>query len=312
MKYLLSMFLMYLLVLFPVLSFAEPLGEIIMKIETAAEQLFFVTVRIEVDKIDNKGKNVKGIGTGFIVGYKWSNKEGLFLVTNKHVVKNAKKGRFFFIQSDGKNPLLGKTFNIEVNNFKKSWFSHPDDKIDVAIMPLAKILAEIQKRNVSVFFKSISRDLLPTLKQEESFDALEEVVFVGYPSGIFDTVNYIPVARRGTTATPFNIDYLGLPQFLVDASVFPGSSGSPVFILNKGSYSPRGGGLVVGNRLIFLGLISSVYTRNDEGIWDFVDVPTTLVPIVRTQQMVDLGIVIKSSTVFETIEEFLKSKGEIE
>ncbi|MBU0478030.1 serine protease [bacterium] len=282
-----------------------------MEVESMAEQLFFITVRIETECIDKDGKIVNDVGTGFIVSYKWSDKEGLFLVTNKHVVKNAQKAKFFFIQSDGKCPILGKAYNIKLDNIQKMWYGHPNDKIDVTVMPLAVIISETQKRNWKIFFRTVSKDLLPTSEQENDLDAIEEVVFVGYPSGIYDSVNFLPVIRRGMTATPVKINYSGLPQFLIDAAVFPGSSGSPVFIFNKGSYSPRKGGLVVGSRLIFLGLISETYLRKEEGKWDFVDIPTRLTPVVKTQQMVDLGIVIKAATVFETIEAFLKSKGEM-
>lgn len=295
------------------LSFAEQenLGGKTMNIETAAEQLFFVTVRIEVEKVGDSGNIEKGIGTGFIINYKWGDKEGLFLVTNKHVIKGAKKGRFFFIQSDGKNPILGKTYTIEFDNFEKLWYGHPDNRIDVAVMPLITVLKQIEQRKGLVFFRSLSKELMPTPAIEESFDAIEEVVFVGYPSGIYDTENDIPVMRKGITATPININYLKLPEFLIDASVFPGSSGSPVFILNKGSFSTRKGGLTIGSRLVFLGLISSVYTRNKDGIWDFIEVPTTITPVIKVRQMINLGVVIKSSTVFEAVEALINSEEKV-
>ncbi len=290
---------------------AESLRGDIMKTETEAEQLFFVTTRIETEQIDTNGNTVIGVGTGFIVSYKWDGKKGYFLITNKHIFEKAQKARFFFIKSDGGKPILGETQHIEVDNLQNIWFGHPNSKIDVALMPLSGIINEVRKRKMSIFFKSVSKDLFPTSQQKESFDAMEQVVFVGYPSGIYDTVNHLPIIRTGTTATPLNIDYLDLPQFLIDGSVFPGSSGSPVFIFNKGSYSPRRGGLVVGSRLIFLGLVSEVYLRSEEGTWDFVDIPTKLTPVLKTPQMIDLGIAVKASMVLETIEAFLKSKGEI-
>ena len=279
------------------LPFAEALEGGAMDGDSIAEQLFFVTIRIEGEHLDASGKPVISIGTGFVVTYKWNEKEGLFLVTNKHVLKDAKKIRFFFIQSDGKSPLLGKTYNIEMDNVQTMWFGHPNDKIDVAIMPLSGVFNEVQKRKWQIFYKTLSKDIMPTPEQAKDLDAVEDIVFVGYPSGIYDTVNYLPVVRRGTTATPPSVDYRGLPQFLIDASVFPGSSGSPVFIMNRGSYSRKSGGLVVGSRVLLLGLVSEVYTRNEEGAWDFVDIPTVVTPVIRTQQMIGLGIVVKSSTV---------------
>ena len=40
----------------------------------------------------------------------------------------------------------------------------------------------------------------------------------------------MPILRRGTTATPIALNFEGRPEFLIDAAVYPGSSGSPVFV----------------------------------------------------------------------------------
>ncbi|MEW6007825.1 MAG: hypothetical protein AB1595_06755 [bacterium] len=112
---------------------------------------------------------------------------------------------------------------------------------------------------------------------------------------------------KGITATPLQIDYQGKPSFLVDASVFPGSSGNPVFICNSGIYSDKRGNTVVGSsRVFFLGIIAEVIIREDRGKIEFVSISTIQLPIVKTQQMIDLGIVYKSSAVLETVLDFLK------
>ena len=51
--------------------------------------------------------------------------------------------------------------------------------------------------------------------------------------------------------------------FLIDAGVFPGSSGSPVFIFNQGSY-PTTDGITIGNRLLFVGIITQTMLTNDK------------------------------------------------
>lgn len=291
----------------PVISYANTEENSTMNVESLAEQLLFLTVRIESEYKDSNGNTEFGVGTGFIVNYKWSDKNGYFLVTNKHVIEKAKKLRFFFVQSEEDEPIIGKTYSIDINN--PSFYSN--DNNDVSVMPLVGVFDEIQKRKWTIFFKSVTRELLLTSKQEKNIDAMENVVFVGYPSGIYDTVNKTPVIRTGTTATPLTIDYNGKPCFLIDASVFPGSSGSPVFILNKGSYPGKNGGLILGNRFIFLGLISEGYYRNEKGEWSFVSIPTRIAPTMNTKQMINLGIVIKGSIVFETIENLLRTKGEL-
>lgn len=278
-----------------------------MKVETPREQLFFATVQLEVDK-----PNDTSVGTGFIVRHTWHpEKSGPFLVTNKHVVKDATKFRFSITQSDGSGPVIGSRHNIELTSEQISWFGHPDMNVDVAALPLAPLLLKMQELNLKPFYRAITSDLFLNSTNIEQLDAIEEVLFIGYPNGILDQKNGLPIARRGTTASPLTLDYNGLPAFLIDASVFPGSSGSPVFICDVGSFSPRGGGLTVGSRTLLLGLVSSVLIRNETGSLKFVDIPTALVPKVVVPQMIDIGIVFKAHTIVETINALLKKLREI-
>ena len=139
-------------------------------------------------------------------------------------------------------------------------------------------------------------------------DAIEEVIFVGYPDGIFDSRNLLPVARRAMTATPIAEDYEGEPAFLIDGSVFGGSSGSPVFLYDRGSFRPRGGGLVVGNRFMLVGVLAAAHVRVVEGrhelAWQRVGTEEGM-----PEESLDLGIVFKARTVQETVEELIRGRG---
>lgn len=271
-----------------------------MQVQTLFEQLLFTTVRIEAD-------TPQGISTGtsFVFSYTQDDNQYFFLVTNKHVIQNTTNGRFFFTLSDGNNPIIGQRFDINVNGFPDMWHGHPDDSIDITIMPLGPILQEIEKLGKRVFFRAITHDLVPNSEQYKDLDAVEDVIFIGYPNGIFDAKNLMPVVRRGITASHPQIDYEGKPIFLIDASVFPGSSGSPVLIANSGSYSSKGN-LIVGTRIHFLGVVASVAIREEHGKIEFVSIPITQIPIVRTRQLLNLGFVYKSSAVIETILDFIK------
>ena len=251
-------------------------------------------------------------GTGFVFKYVKKDKQYLFVVTNTHVIKNSIKGKRTFNQSDGEKPIFSKVFTIDYSNFECQWIGHSQDDIDVAIMPFAPVLNELSNRGVQIFFRSVTPDLIPSDKLlREDIDAVEDIVFVGYPSDIYDRRNLLPVVRRGITATHISVDFEGKPTFLIDASIFPGSSGSPVFLCNIGSYSPKGKGLVVGSRVFFLGVVASVFIRKDLNTIELIDIPTGKIPVVATTQMVDLGIVYKSIVIKELIEEFLKTRGEI-
>jgi len=137
-------------------------------------------------------------------------------------------------------------------------------------------------------------------------DAIEEVMLIGYPDGLYDPVNLTPIVRRGSTATPLQLDYGGEPAFLVDASVFPGSSGSPVLIANFPTYMNRRTGevFVGGSRTMFLGILSSGFFIEENGQIEKRAIPAAKEElVVRTEQMIDLGFVFKASTVVETIED---------
>jgi hypothetical protein len=81
-----------------------------------------------------------------------------------------------------------------------------------------------------------------------------------------------------------------------------------VFILNQGSWGTKGGGLVAGNRLMFVGVIAAVFFRTHLNQIIPVPIPTQVQPMAQQQEMIDLGIVFKARTVVETIEAFLKAR----
>jgi len=268
-----------------------------MQISSPAEQLIFATVRIETLMAGGG----TGVGTGFLYAIEVDEKESaLFLVTNKHVIDGARTGILTFTLSDGAAPLLGQHYSVRLENFANFFVHHELPDVDVALMPFFPILTLLSQRGVRIFFRSVPDKLIPTVEDIDELDAIEDVIFVGYPNGIWDVENNLPVVRRGITATPIGVDFRRAPQFLIDASVFPGSSGSPVFLFNNtGTFAKKGKGTVVGGRIMFLGLVASVFFREDTGRIEMTDVPTAVEPIPVVRQMIDLGVVFKATTVRE-------------
>ncbi len=205
-----------------------------MEVKSTAERMFFSTVRIEAYNIDT---TYSSIGTGFYYAHKIDDNNIIpFIVTNKHVINNTNYGFLHFIKGENSNPVLGDSikFPIQGNLWKQLWFGHPSDNIDVAIAPIGHILHFVRSNFKCEFFiPYIDKSIIPSEEDINTIDALEEVVFIGYPNALWDTKNHLPIARKGTLATLINVDFEGEPKFLIDASVFGGSSGSPVFIKNS-------------------------------------------------------------------------------
>ena len=136
-------------------------------------------------------------------------------------------------------------------------------ELDLIAVPMATTLTELKRKNINIFFRSVDKKMIPTDEQFENFSAIESITFIGYPSGLYDEKNKISIIRQGITATPIWNNFKGEEAFLIDAGVFPGSSGSPVFIYNQGSY-PVKDGIAFGNRLQFVGIISQTVSKTSE------------------------------------------------
>lgn len=278
-----------------------------MQVKTLAEQLFFTTVRI--DTVLPNG--AQGAGTGFFFAHTLQNGNSyLFLVTNKHVVMGMREGQLSFLKKKDDLPTLGDAFQFHINpqDWPHLWFGHPAQDIDIAVCPAVPIIEYAkQMHEADLFFRHVQTSSIPNEKQLSELDAIEPVTFIGYPNGIWDSKNYLPVARRGTTATPIGVDFEETPRFLIDASVFGGSSGSPVFLINQGALTNKKGGLVIGSRFYFVGVIAAVFFRTHLNQIIAVPIPTQVQPMAQQQEMIDLGIVFKARTVVETIEAYLEA-----
>jgi hypothetical protein len=83
-----------------------------------------------------------------------------------------------------------------------------------------------------------------------------------------------------------------------------------VFLYNAGSYADKKGNLIVGSRLLFLGIISEAFYRQDENEIRLVSAPSVDRPVAVSKQMIDLGVVFKWDLIAETVESRLRKSGE--
>jgi hypothetical protein len=265
------------------------------------EQLCFCTTRIETE---DSNRN-KYSGTGFFFDLNIDDKRVPLLITNKHVVEGMEKGEFRITMSDAEGqPLYTNhmTFIWE-EGFSHEWIFHPDPNVDLCVLPIAAFLDGMQQQGGKPFFRCLSNTMIPAQADLESLDAIEEIVMMGYPNGLWDSVNNMPIARRGITATPVYLNYEGKREFVIDAACFPGSSGSPVLVCDVGGFRDKKGNLNWGNsRLIFLGILYGGPQLTVAGEIKIVTIPHVQQRAVSISSIPNnLGFIIKSECILDFI-----------
>lgn len=269
-----------------------------------SEQLAYTTVRIECDTPAGKST-----GTGFYVAF--CRKGDQFvpaIVTNKHVVAGSTTGRFHLHLSQNPDSVPTTHTGFEVPDFEKHWIGHPSADVDLCVMPIAPLLRFSEQQGKKLFYIPMDEQLLPTAGDLANLMAIEEVVMVGYPNGIWDHVNNMPVFRRGVTATHPNADYCGRKEFMIDAACFPGSSGSPVLLYNFGNYSDRKGNTIIGSRIKLLGVLYAGPQHTATGEIAIQTIPTVAKPVAISRIPNNLGIIIKAERL-KDFEAILQSSG---
>ena len=265
---------------------------------TPIELLCHSTIRIEIE-VRNGGLST---GTGFF--FKFKEKENGYyipaIVTNKHVVKDAKIGRFLFTRKnpDG-SPDVGNIARFRIIDFGQNWVMHPDPDVDLCILPFGSLLNEAAEQNDNIFIVPLDKSLLLAPEDLDDLIGLESIIVVGYPNGIWDVKNNFPVFRRGTLASNLNYDWNGKKEFIIDCATFPGSSGSPVLFLDLGGYMTKSGMKLGTSRIRLIGIVHSGFIHTAEGTVEIIDIPTRSVEIVSSQVPNNLGIVIKSQRLLD-------------
>ena len=216
-----------------------------MNAKILSETLLHSTILIEC----TDGVHIScGTGFFFLFSTKDPKHKIPVIVTNKHVVQGATKGKLIFHLC---------------NDEKK--YKPPVGDIYVKYLTEDYILNENDLANIS---------------------HIEDVTIVGYPDGLSDTKNNLPLVRRGITASSLHYDFNGSSTFLIDAAIFPGSSGSPVYLYNTGTFPVKLAGInyAVANHTIIGKVISdnSSISKNIE-----IRIPNGLGVAIHARKLLD-------------------------
>jgi hypothetical protein len=268
------------------------------------ESLLYTTTKITT----YANGNISGSGTGFFYLADLDGQgSSLLLVTNKHVLQGADLIEFTLHLADpnvvGKPSGNFDTFQIEMIKPNE----HPDANVDLAFIYLTKMINELQSNGREYCFIPVTTGQIPSLEDWESFDAIQEITMVGCPIGLFDEVNNLPIVRRGVTSSDISKNFRGQNHFLVDIACFPGSSGSPLFVVREGQFLDKRSGqyTIAEPQIFFVGVLYSGPTFNTRGEIVLADNPS-----FEFETLLHLGFVARSTELLAIEEDILRRRSE--
>jgi hypothetical protein len=249
-----------------------------------------------------------GSGTGFFWLIKHDDMNVLALITNKHVISGADAIQVTchrsLLTEHGPAPS-GDLIECNLKLGEGAILDHPDPEIDLCAINFTPTQNYAERIGKPIYYARPMPDTIPDGEQWNDFDAIVDVLMIGYPRGISDEVNNLPIVRRGITATPLSRLYNGRPEFMVDMACFPGSSGSPVFVSDLNGYLDRARNTFVfgDHRVFFVGVLYAGPLVSNNGI------VLGQQPRVEVATMMHLGQVLRSTAVLELDTELRKLAG---
>ena len=228
------------------------------------------------------------VGTGFFIQHKFSNQDKMnvfeFVVSNKHVFSDRLSNIVFDVTLKKENglPDHGNTYQFNGSLVQRMYFEHPNPDVD-----LACIMFNSKKINTNeLYYLPIFDEFLENISHSKIASG-SQIIFVGYPQGIYDRKNNLPIIRSGIIASALHIDYDGKGQFLIDAQVFRGSSGSPVFVTQN-------------NQWYLIGVLyGCIFGNNPVNVVNIAECNNTK---LTYSESLGLGVVIKQKYIAELIQ----------
>lgn len=210
-----------------------------------------------------------GSATGFVV----QAPSGVYLVTNRHVVRGRRQDNDQPLSATGGVPdaldivhnladALGtwsiRTEGLYDANGSPCWLEHPEGGgVDVVALPLTQL------DGIRIYPYD------PWAERTVQLAPTEPLNIVGFPFGQTGG-GALGIWVRGFIASEIDIDFGGQPCFLVDSRTRAGQSGSPViFYSGGGSYMAADGGVVIGGGEVeeFVGVYSGrINDQSDLGV----------------------------------------------
>lgn len=214
-------------------------------------------------------------------GYYWREVKETWIVSNRHVFlpKLEEKELIpdlitFYMRKIVGGGLQWDIITLKHEDIKQRLKIHADPTFDIAILRIGDLIPKRIHGQNYMSWSAVSSDYLPH-NCNIPVQVADDVIIIGYPRGFYDRHNLFPIVKSGIVASRWGMYFQNRPQFLIDAKLFPGSSGSVV--LSKPITSIVTDGPITGSKeahFAFLGVYSGEPYLQEEPI-DLGDITIT-------------------------------------
>ena len=212
-----------------------------------------MTTRIEV-----RAHGRVSQGTGFFYnslspktgqGAQWRRIEKIWVVTNRHVLLPTVSGTevaperivLYLRRMNERGMMEWLEVAFTQDELECRMRFHPSKSVDVGLVDIMdRFDAEFQAGQPLAAPYLLGADH-QVGQNNITVEVGDDILVAGYPRGFYDDVNLFPIVKAGIIASRWGANFRGQPCFLIDAKLFPGSSGSVVvskpidFLIKDGS-----------------------------------------------------------------------------
>jgi len=186
-------------------------------------------------------------------GFFFTNEEKLWLITNRHVVRDDERRLFpdklrLRLHTNAQDHTQNTDYEVPLYRDRNSvWREKPGVDLAAIELPMQEMSHFVLIALAPSFLPPGNLVIAPG----------DEVLIVGYPRGFSDALHNYPILRTGAVASAYPVPFQGQPFFLVDARLHPGTSGSPVLAKPSNTMTTSSGTTVHGDfHIFFLGVNS--------------------------------------------------------
>lgn len=169
---------------------------------------------------DNNGRV---LGTGYF--YFDAKKSRLYIITNNHVIGNRSRLSFSLKQKESDNLFFG------IDSLQKRCLRFQSNIDLVAVR-----IDNIPYLNLYDFpyFKVFTEKNIISESQIRDLDLFEEnIVTLSYVGISMMQSRGVPLIIKSTLASPYSLEFNGVPEFCINANLGHGNSGSPIVLIKK-------------------------------------------------------------------------------